>query len=166
MNCGSSVTSLIIKSGLVPGEFFTGKQPRKHRHSPDARGFSSPTSETESPTMTQSHIWTSIARTAFMSASGEGLGLCVSNAVTTCAKYFAKPCCSSSFIMSCFRHEAHGNYREFRLLRERLKRFRRMRYGFGGGAGDTVEGLKVNVEELLRVGFRRCRLGVVSALCA
>ena len=51
-----------------------------------------------SPTMRQSQIWTSMALRAFIRASGEGLGLCVSWAVMMCVKYWARRKCCNSFV--------------------------------------------------------------------
>ena len=102
MNCGSEETSGRIKSGH---SFANSSQP----YSPDSTAtvlapaaFPARTSLTESPAMIQSHISRSKASTHWINASGEGLGLVVSKAVTMWVKYFAMPKQSNSFCITWF----------------------------------------------------------------
>jgi len=94
--------SFKIKSGFSLASSFWEKSPDRTAAVFAPAAFPAFMSEIESPTMMQSQIWASMAFTHFMSASGEGFGLWVSNAVTTWVKYFAMPKCSSSFMMFSF----------------------------------------------------------------
>ena len=91
--------SLRIRSGCSRASSWREKSPDKTATVLAPAAFPALTSITESPTIMQSHMLTSRALTVFISASDEGLGLCVSSAVTMWLKYFVMLNCSSSVVI-------------------------------------------------------------------
>src|SRR5664280_1755288 len=102
MNCGSEETSGRIKSGHSLASSSQRYRPESTATVFAPAAFPARTSLTESPAMMQSYISRSRASTHWINASGEGLGLLVSRAVTTWVKYFAMPRQYSSFWMTWF----------------------------------------------------------------
>ena len=99
---GSLVAFFRIRSGCCLASSLWVKSPERTAMVLVPAAFPAFMSLMESPTMMQSCVWMCRAFVHFVRASGEGFGLCVSRAVTTCVKYFAMPKCCSSFVMVFF----------------------------------------------------------------
>lgn len=100
MKSGSWLTFSRIKSGFSFSNSFREKIPVKTATVLVPAAFPAFMSAIESPTTTQSYAFALNCLAHFFSASGEGFGWCVSKAVITYLKYFAKPKLSSSLMIS------------------------------------------------------------------